>query len=237
MALTKIAFFVEGYTEQEFLKRLLIEVFDNKKIGIEIKEIKGGSKTGISYTSIVTPTITETTQYYVLIYNCGGDKSIKSYILDRRNSLIQAGYKKIVGLRDVFPDCKREEIERFMYGLYFRLPQKDITISFILSTMEVESWFIADENHFSKIDDRLTSEKIESDFGFNPTYYNTELIDNPASTLKAIYQTVGKTYKKEKDIINRTVESLDYCNLYLNVNTRIPSFKTLTDEINLIFEN
>lgn len=237
MDIIKVAFFVEGYTEQEFLKRLLIEVFGSKKICVEIKKIRGGSKAKISFTKIETPKITDDVKYYVMIYDCGGDSAIKSYMLDRRINLINAGYKKIVGFRDVYPDFNRNEIADLLKGLYFRLPQKDIPISFVLSTMEVESWFIAEETHFAKIDQSLTNEKIENDFGFNPAIYNTELIDEPASKLKEIYNTVGTTYKKEKESICRTLECLDYGNLYFNVNNRIASFKNLTDEIDQIFDN
>jgi hypothetical protein len=237
MELKKIAFFVEGYTEQEFLKKLLIEVFGSKKISVEINEIKGGSKVKISYTTIETPTISENTQYYILIYNCGGDSSIKSYILDRRISLKNSGYKKIIGLRDVYPDFKRNEIHKLLYGLNFRIPQNEIPIIFILSVMEIESWFIAEDKHFPIIDSNLSNSSINSVFGFNPSNHNTELIDEPSVTLKAIYKSVGKTYKKEKEYIDRTILALDYSNLYFNVNTRISSFKQLTDEINLLFEN
>lgn len=237
MSIRKIAFFVEGYTEQGFLKRLLTEIFNQKDIGIEIKEAKGGKRIKISYTTIESPTLTEETKYYVLIYNCGGDSAIKSYIMDRRSTLIKSGFEKIIGFRDVYPDVKREEIHRLLYGLNYKTPQKDITIKFILSVMEVEGWFIADENHYSNIDNNLLTKDILANFGFDPAEYNTELIDEPADTLKAIYQTVGKTYKKEEKIIDRTINALDYGNLYLNVNNRIPSFKELTDEINLLFEN
>lgn len=237
MDIIKIAFFVEGYTEQEFLKRLLVEVFGSKKIGIEIKEIKGGSKVRISFTEIQTPSVDANIQYYILIYNCGGDGAIKSYMLDRRAGLLNAGYKKIVGLRDVYPDFKREEIADLLRGLYFRLPQKDIPISFVLSTMEVESWFLAEENHFAQIDIKLTNEKIHNDFGFNPLNDNPEFIEEPANKLNQIYNSVGENYEKTKTSISRTLNALDYGNLYLNVNNRVPSFKSLTDEIDFIFES
>ncbi len=237
MKIKKTAFFVEGYTEQEFLKKLLIEVFGNKKIGIEIKEAKGGSKVRISYTTIETPIITDSTQYFILIFNCGGDSAIKSYIMDRRINLVKSGYQKIIGFRDVYPDFNRNDIHRLLYGLNYKIPQKDIPIKFILSIMEVESWFLAEENHYTVIDNKISTGSIFDKFGFNPSTYNTELFDEPSNTLKAIYRTVGKTYKKEREIIDRTINALDYGNLYFNVNNRIPSFKSLTDEINLIFEN
>lgn len=232
----KVAFFVEGYTEQEFLKRLLIEVFNTNEIGIEISEAKGGSSVKFSFTTLETPKVSEQTKYYILIYNCGGDSAIKSFIIERRQGLIQSGYKKIIGFRDLFPEVTREEKDKLLQGLYFKLPQKDIQISFVLSIMEIESWFLAEENHYSQIDPKLTNELIYNTFGFDPTLDNTEIIDEAANTLKSIYQLVGKTYKKEQSYIDRTISSLDFHNLYFNVNNRIPSFKDLTDEVNSIFK-
>ncbi|MCH4824589.1 DUF4276 family protein [Gramella lutea] len=235
MDIKKVAFFVEGYTEQEFLKNLLVEIFGKKNIGVEIKNARGGSKTAIKYTLIESAEVNENTQYFVLIYNCGGDSAIKSYILDQRSSLIKSGYVKVIGFRDVFPDFTRQEIPKLVRGLNYKIPQKDLPISFVLSVMEIEGWFLAEENHYSEIDDSLNPDLVNNNFGFDPSSDNTENIDEPANKLKDIYNHVGKTYKKEKPIIDRTVNALDYGNLYLNVNNRIPSFKSLMDEIELIF--
>lgn len=237
MSIRKIAFFVEGYTEQAFLKSLLIEIFGTKNIGIEISKAKGGQKSAVSYITLETPLITDETKYYILIFNCGGDGAIKSYIMDRRSSLINSGFEKIIGFRDVYPDFKRTEIQKLLYGLNYKTPQKDIVIKFILSIMELEGWFLAEENHYSVIDKSLNVASITCSFGFDPSSYDTELIDTPADQLKIIYQSVGKTYKKEEKIIDRTIDALDYGNLYFNVNNRIPSFKTLIDEIDLLFVN
>ncbi len=235
MNMIKIAFFVEGYTEEEFLTRMLFQVFGIKKIGIERIKIRGGSKSPISYTTLATPDVSESFQYYILIFNCGGDAAIRSHMLDRRGSLISAGYRKIIGFRDVFP-IVRSEIHKLKYGLYYKIPQTKISISFVLSVMEVESWFLADEFHYLRIDDRLTNEFILKKFGFDPRVYNTELIENPANLLKLIYGSVGKTYRKEKRIIDRTIGELDFANLYINSSLRISSLKELTDEIDLLFE-
>ena len=113
----KIAFFVEGLTEQLFIEKLLSEVFDNKKIAIEVKKIRGGTKIPISITAISTPTVSQNTNYYILIYDCGGDSNIRSYIQDRRENLIKSGYKKVIGIRDVYPDFSRNEIHKLLYGL------------------------------------------------------------------------------------------------------------------------
>ena len=102
MSIKKIAFFVEGYTEQYFLEKLLFEIFSERKISIEIQKMKGGKNIPITFSGIKSTVITESTEYFVLIYNCGGDSNVKSYILERRLDLAKADYTKIVGLRDIF---------------------------------------------------------------------------------------------------------------------------------------
>lgn len=228
----KIAFFVEGQTEQLFIEKLLSEVFDYKKIAIEVKKIRGGKKVPISITAIVSPTVSSETSYYVLIYDCGGDSNIRSYIQDQRESLINSGYKKIIGIRDVYPDFKREEIHRLLYGLNFKLPQKDLSIKFILSVMEIESWFLAEQNHYLKINTTLTPEFILTNAKFNPSTFDTELIDEPALKLNEVYMLAGEKYKKENAIISRTINSIDYANLYFEVHKRISSLNELIEEIN-----
>ncbi|NPD47599.1 DUF4276 family protein [Lentimicrobium sp. S6] len=235
MATSKIAFFVEGLTEQEFVKKLLAEVFGEKDIMFEIKAIMGSPKTKITLTSIESPIIDGEKRYYILIYNCGGDSSIKSYILDQRNGLIKSGYSKIIGLRDVYPDVERQNTHRLLTGLNYKLPQKDIPISFVLSIMEIESWFIAEENHFQNIDAGLTPVFIETHFGFNPSTYNTELIDEPAKMLNDVYQLVGKSYRKKNASITRTINAMDYHNIYFNTHNRISSIGQLIGEIEEIF--
>ena len=68
MALRKVAFFVEGYTEQQFIKKLLEELFDQRKIAIEIKSIRGGNRVATSYSTILSADKTDQTQFYILIY-------------------------------------------------------------------------------------------------------------------------------------------------------------------------
>jgi hypothetical protein len=238
MSYKKIAFFVEGYTEQQFVKKLLVEIFGQKKIAIEIKQIKGGSKIATSYTSIETPEIKDgdnDLKYYVLIYNCGGDSSIKSYILDNRKNLIESGYSKVIGLRDIYPDFNRDEVSRLQKGLNYQLPQKDLPIVFVLSIMEIESWFLAENLHYSKIDNKLTDSYLKATFGFDSENTNTEDIDEPANFLKEIYTSVGKTYKKEKSHIDRTIDQLDYSNIYFNIRNKNISLNSLITEFEEIF--
>jgi hypothetical protein len=236
MSYKKIAFFVEGYTEQQFIKKLLVEIFGQKKIAIEIKQIRGGKKVATSYTTIETPTHPgELVKYYVLIYDCNGDGAIKSYILENRQSLIDAGYSKVIGVRDIYPDYLRSEIFQLQNGLNYKLPQKDLPIVFVLSIMEVESWFLAEENHYEKIDSKLTLDHINENFSFNPKDDDTQLIDKAAIFLKDIYSSAGLTYKKEKIYIDRTINALDYSNIYFAVKERNSSLNILISEFEEVF--
>lgn len=232
----KYAFFVEGYTEQAFLKKILNYVFGEMNINIDIKEIKGGSTIKISFTQIETSNTNNEANFYILIYNCGGDGSIRSYIEDRRETLVKAGFSKIIGIRDVYPSVSRDEIHTLKYGLNYKLSQKEIPILFILSIMEIEAWILAENNHYEVIDSNLTLEYIQNNFGFNPKNHNTELIDEPANMIKNIYKSVGKSYDKNKMDIDEVINSLDFCNLYYSVNNRISSLKELTDELEALLE-
>ncbi|MFV0166618.1 DUF4276 family protein [Empedobacter falsenii] len=232
MGFKKIAFFVEGYTEQYFLEKLLLEIFSERQISIEIQKMKGGKKIPISFSSIKSTLITEDTKYFVLIYNCGGDSNVKSYILERRLDLAKAGYCKIVGLRDIFPDFERKDIHELTYFLNYKVPQKEIKIEFVISIMEIESWFMSDHTHFIKVNPCFDSKNVKSLLGFDLKNYNTELIDAPADTLNKIYGLCGETYEKTKESIDRTVEAIDYSEIYFESRKRIKSL----DDLILSFE-
>jgi len=231
----KYAFFVEGYTERLFLEKLLTEIFGSNKIKIETKKISGGRRIPVSITTLSTSSNSKKKDYYILIYDCGGDSSIRSYIGDQRASLIKTGYIKIFGIRDVYPDFDRSEIIKLRNGLYFKLPQKDLPTKFILSIMEIEAWFLAEENHYATIDSKLTIDYIKNNYCFDPSIYNTELRDEPTNDLIKIYQLVGKSYTKTKSHIDRTINSLDYDNVYLNVRNRVNALNELVTEIDSFF--
>lgn len=152
--------------------------------------------------------------------------------MNQRQSLINQGYERIIGIRDVYP-IDRADIPKLKSGLYYKLPQKDAPIDIILSVMEIETWFISESTHFPKIDRRLNVASIVASLGFNPETDDMEQRDNPAKDLHDCYQIVGKTYaKKNLAILSRTIDALDYGDLYLSLPNRIPSlleFKTHLD--------
>jgi hypothetical protein len=231
----KVAFFVEGISEQIFVEKLLVEIFGRHKISIETIKISGGKNSPIKKAKYPFNNSGNNSDYFAVIYDCGGDSTVKSYILEERESLIKANYLKIIGLLDVYPRM-REDILKFKRGLNYGTPTKDIEIAYVLSIMEIESWFLAEYSHFEKIDSLLTIPLIVSKLGFNPQNDNMELRDCPAIDLRSCYELVGKGYNKSKLDINRTVQALDFSVLYLVQKNKMASLNELITTIESAFE-
>lgn len=227
----KIAFFVEGKTEQLFLESFLLEIFNKNEITIEKVKITGGSSTQLNIKTINAIDLKIKTQYYILIYDVGGENNIKSYILNRRETLLKSGYSIIIGIRDVFPKFERKDIQKLLDNLYFKTPQNELPIKFILQIMEIEAWFLAETSHFQKINKRLTVDLIHKKLLFNPIMDNMEERNNPASDLSNCYKLVGLNYSKKQRSVNRTLLSLDFAELYLNIPSRVKSLRDLVDTI------
>lgn len=226
----KIAFFVEGFTEQLFLTKLFEEVCAKGSLAITSIKGKGGGKIAISFTAISAKAVTADTEYYVLIVDCSGENNLRSYINDRREGLIREGYEKIIGIRDVYPNFNRNEIAKLLQGLNYKLPQLPIRTEFILGVMEIEAWFLSEHTHFPRIHPNLNSVLISTSLNFNPETDDMELRDSPAQDLNAAYNLVGSDYNKEISTIERTINSIDYAQVFFNPKTN--SVKALITELN-----
>ncbi|MBS9387767.1 MAG: DUF4276 family protein [Dolichospermum sp. WA123] len=214
----KLAIFVEGKTEQIFVAKLLREIAGKFQISIEIK-----SRQGINFDQVIMKdSVTSETKFYVLIYNSCGDESVVSDMREQYNLLAKDGYDRVIGLRDVYPISISEK-SKLQIGLNYALPKGSIPINIVLAVMEVEAWFLAEYNHFLKIDPRLTPEKIQAMFGFNPQTDDMEQRPHPADDMKQIYNYVGKGYNKSEKQLNRLASHLDYEFIYMHLINSVPS--------------
>lgn len=222
----KIAIFVEGLTEQLFVEQLLLKIVGQKHLVIHKAKATGG-KTKRRHVSIIeASTPTDTCRYLALIVDSSGDSRVASDIRERYQSLAQAGHSAIIGIRDVYPNT-RAQIFQVRQQCAFRVPQAPIPVYFILGVMETESWFIAEHTHFAQIDKLLTPAATAAALTYDPASYDIQLREHPAQDLDTAYKTVGCRYIKRRDNIQRTVEVLDYAEVYLNVSTRFPDLKLL----------
>lgn len=231
----KIAFYVEGQTEQFFVNKLLIEIAGQKNIQIELQQFQGiGRPTKVIYPK--TTSNPQNPQHFALIFDCMGDGGVKPRILQDAVSLFNQGYSEIIGLRDLYPLNDLGRLHNELHNGTQRNGQQIIpplpnNTSIIIAVREIEDWFLAETNHYLCIDSSLNPTAFLS-LNFNPfsedlTNRNTAAADD----LKDIYQLANKTYNKNKDKAERTVECLDYTNLYLNVRKRIIKLDELITKI------
>ena len=206
----KLAIFVEGLTEQILVRHLLQSVLDQRRIAIETVKITGGHNVRMSFTVMRAAHTERQTDYYIMIYDCGGETNVKGYLMAHRDKLVSSGYSMVIGLRDVYPNFQRDEIPKLIRGLNFKLPQKRAFTHIYLAVMETEAWFLGEYRHLKKVSARLSPEYIQKRLGFNPRTENMEDRDRPAADMKAAYHLVGHDYTKKRDRLNAVVHKLDF---------------------------
>ncbi|MEN8502068.1 MULTISPECIES: hypothetical protein [Paraburkholderia] len=228
----RLAIFCEGMTEVVFVERLINEIAEKKKVVIEKKRIRGGGKDGKVARSFRTIEATQQVvdqRLYVLLVDCGGDSLVKTRIREEHSNLHNAGYEKVIGLRDVRPDFKKEDLKKLQIGLSYGISTKLVPIVFVLSVLEIEAWFLAEYNHFAAIDPAITADRITALLGFDPRIDDVADREEPARDIELCYQLGGKTYTKAD--VTSTVDALDFGFLYLKLAERIPQLKLLTDNL------
>ncbi len=219
----KLAIFVEGLTEQILVRKMLQAVLDRNRIAIQTVKITGGHNVRMSFTVMRAARVDRQTDFYVLIYDCGGETNVKSYLLARRNKLISNGYTMVLGLRDVYPNFNREEVPKLIKGLNHKLPQKKAKTHIHLAIMETEAWFLGEYKHLNRISRKLTPEFVEKHLGFNPRTENMEERDHPSNDMKTAYQLVGHDYTKKRDRLNAVIGKLDFQYFTHELAQRMPS--------------
>ncbi len=213
----KIAVFVEGLTELEFVWSLVKAVCGQRGIDLEVREQSHGRLVFVSLNRVPEPSA------YLLIVNCKSDGQVKTQIRDQYTSLVAADYTHIIGLRDVFPFA-HADIPKLKSALAVGLPAGGpVGVEMHLAILEVESWFLDEITHFERIDPALTHAFLVAG-GFDVIATPGEAWGNPAETLDNIYKLCGKRYRKKLRFIQRTVNSLSPEELYVNVRSRAPSF-------------
>lgn len=234
----KIAFFVEGQTEQFFLNKLLIEIAGAKNILVKLQKFKGKGKTPTD--DIFPKTLAQgnnKVNHFALIYDCCGDGSVKSRILEEYQDLLADGFSEIIGFRDLFPLPDLNKLEdRLANGLIVNGIRREAALptntKIIVAVREIEDWFLAENHHFKEIDPRLTDDFIVSNVPFNPFVDDLTLRTvSAAHDLKSIYKLVNKSYSKNIDKVERTVECLDYANIYLNIRIKMVKLNELITKI------
>lgn len=231
----KIAIFVEGQTEQIFVNRLVKEILGDNISIIQKRSIGG---TNIPKQELIRHiSIAKNPEYHVFINDCGADNRVKSEILDNIESLFRNDFKYFIGLRDLYP-LSEEELPKLKKGLSF-LPSNyyryKSVLGFVIVVQEVETWFLGETRHLSKVDKRLKNGAfINKYLGFNPYSSNVLQRRHPSQDLNNIYQLVGKSYTKRYWQVEKLVNRLDFDNILRNLRYDIFSLGQLIDSIEKI---
>lgn len=228
----KLALFVEGLTEQIFAQRLIEEIAGRHNVALTLLKASGGNTTPRRFTQLqaISPV---GAKYYILLCDCSGDGGVLSDINDQFPTLSRSGYHKILGLRDVFPRPSADA-PRLKAAMARYLPKGPLPVDILLAIAEIEAWFIAEETHYARIHPNLTPPIIAGVLGGFPEQLNVESVTHPAASLDRIYQVAGKRYCKDRKIrwrIERTVEVLDWENIYIKVRKRVAALNQLCSEI------
>lgn len=211
----KMAIFVEGQTELYFMDRLLKEIVSERNLQLVLMKARGGNQSIRAFNIVQNNNVGLDKDFYIQIVDSGADNAVASDIRDNYQNLIQRGFTSIIGLRDVYP-ISRGDIPKLRRGLQSNFPVTPITVLLILGVMEVEAWFLAEHSHFERVHPNLTVQRINLELGFDPSCQDMQMRPQPASDLHNIYALEGRAYKKNRQQVQRVVNSLDYAMIYLS---------------------
>lgn len=215
---------MEGDTESIFVEHFLY-FFLGSNVQLKKKEIYG-TRTILKLEDVIS----KEERYYALIVNARNDEKVASVIQQNYKSMMAAGYDKIIGLRDLFPiDRKNKKRSIETIRKIFSTLDK---VSIIFAIMEIEAWFLADHDMFTKIDSKLTPKYIQNELGYDLIHNDPEFeYKNPAFVIDKIYSLVGKKYKKGI-ASHGIVKNIDFEFLCLDLpDKKIPSFFLFVKEI------
>ena len=226
----KICYFVEGQTERIFLERLLKEYLGYINITIDTYKLSGTNLREIRATQCISDS-----KYYIQIFDVEGDGNVAGAMRDRCEKMLQKGFSRLFGLRDVHPK-RKSDIPR-LYENFHNIIDNVVCsnkCTLLLSVMQIEAWFLSDKNVFKSLDHSLTSTYIKQKTQIDLDSINPENYYKPATCINKIFGIIGSKYKKNESQIHRIVHNLDYEYLALSDESlnKIPSFKNLLEELN-----
>jgi hypothetical protein len=158
----KMAIFVEGQTELAFVEKFLLELGNVRHLSIRKEELKGGGKAPIIVRFVGEIPETKDTKYHVLLRCSCNDEKVLSDIKENYANLKSKGFEKIIGIRDLFPDAYSSQLAKKL-AIQKIIEKNNLDkVSIVLAVMEIETWFLAESGHFSKVHPGLTPERISS---------------------------------------------------------------------------
>jgi hypothetical protein len=231
----KLAIFVEGQTERMFVEKLIRLMVDHKQLRIVVFRAIGGKKTPRRIELVHQMPPGPDQAYYIEIVESRNDDRVASDVRDNYDKLVFSNFCSVIAIRDVYPVHAPDKIPELRKMLRYRLKTKPIDPRFVLGVMEIEAWFLAEYTHFARIHINLTLERIKTDLGFDPSVDDMQTRPCPHDDLHRIYQLEGLSYQKKASQLQRTINHLDYGNIYLQLINKFPDLHTLVQALDGFF--
>lgn len=242
----KVAVFVEGKAELRLVRDFLLNTYNWVNIGVECYELHASNLTYTQYHYPEEEASRRTCEHFYQIVNVGTDASVLSVIRKRLLSLYRENFEKVIGLRDMYCDdyhyacgtprrIMADINQSFIDGhnsIIQTFPDAE-KVKFFFAIMEVEAWFLAIPELFTRIDSRLTPEYIQEKLNVNLANDPETNIYHPAKTLGEILGLVGRKYGKHEHDISGILSHItpdDFEELMLNPN-KCASFTAFIEEL------
>lgn len=238
--LIKIAFFVEGLTETIYIRYLLLNIFNNSDIEIDIYRSFNTQKSSPAY-----GIKNEVAKLKFLVLDVEGDSNVLSGIKEREKNLFVQGYMKVFGLRDMYSNeydslsssggVDQTAILKIQSGIQEEINKMSnpSLISFHFAVMEIEAWFLAMIAVLSRIDSQITVEFIKNKLGYDLLSINPELyFRKPSVDLGKIYLLVGKSYDKSTHCLESLMSKMQRQDYYDLCNSgKVGYYKSFFEDI------
>jgi hypothetical protein len=216
----RVAIFTEGQSALIFVRNLLLLIIDNSVLSFQCLKLLSDREHDVPYTyGNPNPSV------HFLIVDVGNDSKVLSAIKDREKFLVNKGYEKIIGLRDMYsadydkrsPRVINDQVSRqFIEGsnkIIQTMTHPD-KIMMCFSIMELEAWFLSMYTIFRKINLAVSVEYIESQLGINlKTIDPQKTFYKPSVQLKKVLNLCGIHYKKSEhdvEMITSEMEPSDF---------------------------
>ena len=215
----KTTIFVEGWTEQVWVREYLLKWYGYEEAWIECYALfneKGMFSVPYNYKPI-------NPLHYYQIINVGGDNRVNNALVKETPRLRNEGFHKIIGLRDMLSDTYRdlvdnhkvdvsvvEKIRTEQWHILKTLLKNNVTdVQLCYAIMEIEAWILGLSQFFYQIDARLTPNFIKTHLNLDFDTLDPETnIYNPTTVLSRIFSLVGKDYGKRQGEIDSLISPL-----------------------------
>lgn len=210
----KVCVFVEGQTEQIFVREFLLKWYEYQNVTINCLKIMGDDTMPAEYDY---PCPNANVLYQIV--NVGNDNRVLSWLLKRVNSLKEEGFELIIGLRDMYSVYYRGKSKVVDHNLNNKiiasvnehivnvLNADSKMVSFHYAIMEIETWMLAMQQSLLKKFPILKIDDLRSIYELNDDIEST--IYHPAATLNEVFQLTGTSYEKHKTDASSILSYMD----------------------------